>query len=103
MSYDKRLSDKAINYLERVKRTGIENRQELDELSRQAYSDYREGIPSEKEYGSIYAQVKMALSNTIATFTAYDWSYVKKKYKLNMPFLRLAYPAKASAFSSNAA
>ena len=33
----------------------------------------------------------------------FDWSYVKKKYKLNMPFLRLAYPAKASAFSSNAA
>ena len=32
-----------------------------------------------------------------------EWSYVKKKYKLNMPFLRLAYPAKASAFSSNAA
>ena len=31
------------------------------------------------------------------------WSYVKKKYKLNMPFLRLAYPARASAFSSNAA
>ena len=31
------------------------------------------------------------------------WSYVKKKYKLNMPFFRLAYPAKASAFSSNAA
>ena len=30
-----------------------------------------------------------------------DWSYVKKKYKLNMPFLRLAYPARASAFSSN--
>lgn len=55
MSYDKRFSDEAINYLERVKRTGIENRQELDELSRQAYSDYREGILSEKEYGSIYA------------------------------------------------
>ena len=32
-----------------------------------------------------------------------QWSYVKKKYKLNMPFLRLAYPARASAFSSNAA
>lgn len=32
-----------------------------------------------------------------------QWSYVKKKYKLNMPFFRLAYPAKASAFSSNAA
>ena len=32
-----------------------------------------------------------------------EWSYVKKKYKLNMPFLWLAYPAKASAFSSNAA
>ena len=31
------------------------------------------------------------------------WCYVKKKYILNMPFLRLAYPAKASAFSSNAA
>ena len=35
--------------------------------------------------------------------TTHLWSYVKKKYKLNMPFLRLAYPAKASAFSSNAA
>ena len=33
----------------------------------------------------------------------FQWSYVKKKYKLNMPFLRLAYPARASAFSSNAA
>ena len=32
-----------------------------------------------------------------------SWSYVKKKYKLNMPFLRLTYPARASAFSSNAA
>ena len=32
-----------------------------------------------------------------------DWSYVKKKYKLNMPFLVLSYPAKASALSSNAA
>ena len=30
MSYDKRFSDKAINYLERVKRTGIENRQKID-------------------------------------------------------------------------
>ena len=55
MNYDKRLSDKAINYLERVEKIGTENRQELDELSRQAYSDYREGILSEKEYGSIYA------------------------------------------------
>ena len=32
-----------------------------------------------------------------------DWSYVKKKYKLNMPFLVLSYPAKASALLSNAA
>ena len=31
------------------------------------------------------------------------WSYVKKKYKLNMPFLVLSYPAKASALLSNAA
>ena len=38
-----------------MKKTGIENRQELDELSRQAYSDYRGGMLSEKEYGSIYA------------------------------------------------
>lgn len=30
-----------------------------------------------------------------------EWSYVKKKYKLNMPFLVLCYPAKASAFSFN--
>ena len=55
MIYDKRFSDKAINYLERVKKTGIENRQELDELSRQAYSDYRAGIISAEEYGSIHA------------------------------------------------
>ena len=55
MNYDKRFSDKAIKYLERVKKAGIENRQELDEISRQAYSDYREGILSEKEYGGIYA------------------------------------------------
>ena len=55
MGYDKKFSDKAIHYLERVKRTGTENRQKLDELSRQAYSDYREGILSEKEYGRIYA------------------------------------------------
>ena len=40
---------------------------------------------------------------TIFKKKATDWSYVKKKYKLNMPFFRLAYPAKASAFSSNAA
>ena len=32
-----------------------------------------------------------------------NWSYVKKKYKLNMPFLVLCYPAKASAFSFNLA
>ena len=55
MNYDKRLSDKAINYLEIVEKIGTENRQELDELSRQAYSDYRGGMLSEKEYGSIYA------------------------------------------------
>ena len=56
MNYDKRISDKTINYLEKVKKTvGKENRQELDELSQQAYSDYRNGILSEKEYGSIYA------------------------------------------------
>ena len=47
--------NKAINYLERVEKIGTENRQELDELSRQAYSDYRGGMLSEKEYGSIYA------------------------------------------------
>ena len=55
MNYDKRFSDKAVNYLERVKKAGKENRQELDELSRQAYSDYRAGIISAKEYGSIHA------------------------------------------------
>ena len=31
------------------------------------------------------------------------WSYVKKKYKLNMPFLVSSYPAKASALLSNTA
>ena len=55
MNYYKRFSDKAIYYLERVKKTGKENRQELDELSHQAYAEYREGIISEKEYGSIHA------------------------------------------------
>ena len=55
MNYDKRFSDKAVNYLERVKKAGKENRQELDELSHQAYSDYRAGIISAKEYGSIHA------------------------------------------------
>ena len=39
----------------------------------------------------------------LLSFLVSPWSYVKKKYKLNMPFLRLAYPARASAFSSNAA
>ena len=55
MNYDKRFSDKAINYLERVKKAGINTRLVLDEIARQAYTDYREGILSEKEYGSIYA------------------------------------------------
>ena len=55
MNYDKRFSDKAVNYLERAKKAGKENRQELDELSHQAYSDYRTGIISAKEYGSIHA------------------------------------------------
>lgn len=55
MNYYKSFSDKAIKYLDRVKKAGIENKQELDEISRQAYSEYREGKLSEKEYGSIYA------------------------------------------------
>ena len=55
MNYDRRFSDKAVNYLERVKKAGKENRQELDELSHQAYSDYRAGVISAKEYDSIHA------------------------------------------------
>lgn len=31
-----------------------------------------------------------------------DWSYIKKKYRLNARFWVLSYPAKASAFLSNA-
>ena len=46
---------------------------------------------------------KSTLLHIIGGVDRPTWSYVKKKYKLNMPFLRLAYPAKASAFSSNAA
>lgn len=46
-------------------------------------------------------------TGTRGTVTGVDdtasWFYVKKKYKLNMPFLVLSYPAKASALLSNAA
>ena len=50
-------------------------------------------------------KIDMIITKSISRFArnTLDWSYVKKKYKLNMPFLRLAYPARASAFSSNAA
>ena len=40
---------------------------------------------------------------TVANLLQQEWSYVKKKYKLNMPFLVLSYPAKASALLSNTA
>ena len=39
----------------------------------------------------------------LLSFLVSPWSYVKKKYKLNMPFLVLSYPAKASALLSNTA
>ena len=48
-------------------------------------------------------EAEMIFGRSVFCYFGPDWSYVKKKYKLNMPFLRLAYPAKASAFSSNAA
>ena len=48
---------------------------------------------------SVFAGIPL----TTTVFAAENWSYVKKKYKLNMPFLMLSYPAKASALSSNAA
>ena len=49
------------------------------------------------------AQVSKMADEEMEEIKKERWSYVKKKYKLNMPFLRLAYPARASAFSSNAA
>ena len=65
---------------------------------------YKTDVPHRAKLVYIYLHDRMDKErkawpglNTIA------WSYVKKKYKLNMPFLRLAYPARASAFSSNAA
>lgn len=50
-----------------------------------------------------YLKFQRQKDKALNTLKASGWSYVKKKYKLNMPFFRLAYPAKASAFSSNAA
>lgn len=43
------------------------------------------------------------MSNPVFYMVGGLWFYVKKKYKLNMPFLVLSYPAKASALLSNAA
>ena len=59
MNYYKSFSDKAIKYLDRVKKAGIENKQELDEISRQAYSEYREGKLSEKESFNIFFILKL--------------------------------------------
>ena len=68
------------------------------------FVSYKEPKPLMADLKRVYAAPteETALSE-LDGFDEKWWSYVKKKYKLNMPFLRLAYPAKASAFSSNAA
>ena len=73
------------------------------------YGRYGNIFLSQTEYDELQAEYPDRLERFIEEMSRYlaangkSWSYVKKKYKLNMPFLRLAYPAKASAFSSNAA
>ena len=70
--------------------TGREQKKETDVLCYQIRMAFYPGEITPKEANRIGYELAM-------------WSYVKKKYKLNVPFLWLAYPAKASAFSSNAA
>ena len=60
-----------------------------------------EGIQTAGEYGIQYPAFCTAYHGNIHADQI--WSYVKKKYKLNMPFLVLSYPAKASALLSNTA
>lgn len=56
MGYEE-LSEKEIYYIEETKRIGAQkgDSKELQDLCRQAYSDYREKIISDKAYGKIYA------------------------------------------------
>lgn len=55
MDYYKNFSKRAQIIIAEVKEAGKENRDKLEELSREAYSDYRNGIISSKEYDSIHA------------------------------------------------
>ena len=55
MDYYKDFSKRAQTIIEEVKKAGKENRDELEILSRQAYSDYRNGIISGREYDRINA------------------------------------------------
>ena len=99
------------NYARGQRLTNIRHYIDDDEsgrfFDRSAYSRMMDDVENGKigvcimkdltRWGRDYLQV----GNAMEIFRR--WSYVKKKYKLNMPFLRLAYPARASAFSSNAA
>ena len=55
MDYYKDFSKRAQIIIGEVKKAEKGNRDKLDEISRQAYSDYRNGIISGQEYDSIYA------------------------------------------------
>lgn len=55
MCHNNDFSDKTIAYINKVKEIGKGKKEELDKISLQAYSDYRTGILSDKEYGYIHA------------------------------------------------
>ena len=57
MGNHEELTEKELYYIEKAKELGSEKGdcKELQDLCRQAYSDYREKIISDKAYGRIYA------------------------------------------------
>ena len=80
---------------------GGKKREEFEDMAKK--DEYIEAAYDELKKLSLGEQKRLEYELREKGLSQDEWSYVKKKYKLNMPFLRLAYPAKASAFSSNAA
>lgn len=57
MDYYKGFSQRALIIIDEVRKVERDNRAELEKLSSQAYSDYRNGIISGREYDSIHALI----------------------------------------------
>ena len=57
MGNHEELTEKELYYIEKAKEIGAQkgDSKELQDLCRQAFSDYREKIISDKAYGKIYA------------------------------------------------